>query len=100
LPLRSQRGILIRLALRRGMTRCALVADAGGTNVRFALVDLDAAVELLQPRKFASGEFTSLEAAARQYLDGVGATPSLAVLALAGPVRHRPVDTPQPGWGD
>lgn len=80
------------------MTRCALVADAGGTNVRFALVDLDTAVALLQPRKFASREFASLEAAARQYLDGAGAKPSLAVLAVAGPVRDGHVELTNLGW--
>jgi len=80
------------------MTRCALVADAGGTNVRFALVDLDAAVELLQPRKFASGEFPSIEAAAREYLDGMSAKPSLAVLAVAGPVRDGHVALTNLGW--
>ncbi|MDQ3617934.1 MAG: glucokinase [Pseudomonadota bacterium] len=53
---------------------CALIADIGGTNARFALADLDAGesspLRVDSIRTFALADFPSLAAAARHYLDG------------------------------
>jgi len=51
------------------MKNYGLVADAGGTNIRFALVDLDndATPTLLAPRKYTSKNFANIEGAIRAY---------------------------------
>ena len=70
------------------MKNCGLVADVGGTNVRFALVDLDhpRRVALQAPRKLVSRAYGSIVDAAKAYLCGVNAEVSLAaaVFAVAG----------------
>lgn len=65
-----------------------LLADIGGTNVRFALADPSASMPLLDDsiRSCAVGEFDSLADAARHYLDATGARPRNAILAVAGHV--------------
>lgn len=70
-----------------------LVADIGGTNVRFARVERGA---LAGPRKFPSREFASLADAAKAYLDG-GVADS-AVFAVAGPVEAGRVHLTNLGW--
>ncbi|HTT97232.1 MAG TPA: glucokinase [Rhizomicrobium sp.] len=83
------------------MNRFGLVADAGGTNVRFALVDLDtAAVELCSPRKYTSRNFSSIEEAAAGYLGAqkLSAPPSFAVLSVAGPVADNAINMTNLGW--
>ena len=67
----------------------ALVADIGGTNVRFALARRAAGgVSLDAVRAYAVAEFDSLIAAAAHYLQACDARPGHAVLAAAGPVRR------------
>lgn len=80
------------------MNRCALVADAGGTNVRFALADLDAAPALRAVEQFASKDFPSIEDAARAYLTKTGAKPDCAVFAVAGPVKDGAIRLTNIGW--
>jgi glucokinase len=80
------------------MSRSALLADVGGTNVRFALSDLGAAPALRQIRHFATKDFTRLEDAARLYLAEVGAKPDYAVLGVAGPVRDQTITLTNIGW--
>ncbi|MEI9932255.1 MAG: glucokinase [Rhizomicrobium sp.] len=84
------------------MNRYALVADAGGTNIRFALVDLDdtAGVILRAPRKCVSRNFAGVEDAVRSYLTDQGqkAPPSLAVFSVAGPVRDNAINMTNLGW--
>jgi glucokinase len=81
------------------MTNIGLVADAGGTNVRFALVDADADVPVLQsPKKFTSKEFAGIAEAAKTYLSELGAQPSRAVFAVAGPVRDGAIHMTNLGW--
>lgn len=65
-----------------------LVADIGGTNARFALADLDAAVPLLDDsvREYPVVEFPSLGDAARHYLDEAGVETRQGVFAVAGRV--------------
>jgi glucokinase len=84
------------------MKNPGLVADAGGTNVRFALVDLDQRTrpELVAPRKYTSRDFTSIEDAARAYLaeQKLDARPTAAVLAVAGPVNDNAISMTNLGW--
>lgn len=65
-----------------------LLADIGGTNARFALADPAAPMPLLgdDAATYPVDEFPSLADAARHYLDGTGARPRAAVLAVAGRV--------------
>ena len=84
------------------MSRCGLVADAGGTNVRFALVDLDASgsVALRAPQKFTSRDFSSITDATRGYLaaQNLNATPVSAVISVAGPVQDNAINMTNLGW--
>jgi glucokinase len=63
-----------------------IVADVGGTHVRFALVDVSAAEPLIAgtTRRYRGADFTSFEGAMRRYLADVRATPAAAVIAAAG----------------
>ncbi len=65
-----------------------LVADVGGTHVRFALVDVGAADPLIDAstRRFRAAEFESFGAAVQRYLDESGAHPATLVIAAAGVV--------------
>lgn len=83
------------------MRRTGLVADAGGTNVRFALVDLDRpGAGPVAQQKFASRNFARIEDAARTYLEGQGlaAPPEAAVIAVAGPVSGNSIAMTNLGW--
>jgi glucokinase len=64
-----------------------LLADIGGTNLRFALGE---SAELpLRPdsiRRYRAAEHRSLDEAAARYLDELGARPARAVFAIAGRV--------------
>ena len=65
-----------------------LVADVGGTHVRFALVDVAAADPLIgaSARRFRAAEFASFGAAVQRYLDESGTHPAALVIAAAGVV--------------
>lgn len=77
----------------------ALVGDIGGTNARFALVDLDGGrVAPRDVHEFASRDHASAGAAARAYLDRVKAKPQVAVIAAAGPVAKGAVHFTNLGW--
>jgi len=67
-----------------------LVADVGGTHVRFALVDVAAADPLIAASacRFRAAEFDSFGAAVRRYLDDSGARPAALVIAAAGVVAE------------
>ena len=77
------------------MTSCALVADAGGTHVRFALAENAAPRDA---KKFDTKDFAGIEDAARAYLGETGATPDAAVFAVAGPVRDGAIHLTNLGW--
>jgi glucokinase len=67
----------------------ALVADIGGTNLRFALAQRGRDGEALVPGSIAQltvAQFGSVVEAARHYLRGRSDAPTRAVLAAAGPV--------------
>jgi glucokinase len=83
------------------MKNCGLVADAGGTNVRFALVDLgQSRPALISPQKFTSRNFASIEDAARAYLSAqkLEKPPVAAVLSVAGPVSDNAIGMTNLGW--
>jgi glucokinase len=65
-----------------------LVADVGGTHVRFALVDIASADPLIAAsvRRFRAAEFASFGAAVQRYLDESGTHPAALVIAAAGVV--------------
>jgi glucokinase len=67
-----------------------LVADVGGTHVRFALVDIEAADPLLadSARRYRAAEFERFGAAVGRYLDECGARPAALVIAAAGVVAE------------
>jgi len=77
------------------MTSPGLVADLGGTNVRFALTQ-PGTTALVRPGKFASRQFASLADAAKAYLGDT--RPDRAVFAVAGPVEAGRVHLTNLGW--
>ena len=77
----------------------ALVADIGGTNARFALVDPSApGPELLQPQSLCNAEFASLQHAASHYLRSVDAQPGRAAIAVASPVTGDEIHLTNLAW--
>lgn len=84
------------------MKRCGLVADAGGTNVRFALVDLDSggSDSLRSPTKYVSRQYAGIADAARVYLHehAEEGAPAAAVIAVAGPVSRGAISMTNLGW--
>jgi glucokinase len=74
--------------MRNGDAASTLVADLGGTNVRFALARTDPARPLVDAsiRHYAVADFPSLAEAALHYLAEVDAKPQRAVFAVAGKV--------------
>ena len=75
----------------------AVVADIGGTNARFALVDLTtlATSNLVV---FPSQAHASLQSAAAAYLKALRVRPRLAAFAVAGPVLGDTVSVTNLGW--
>jgi glucokinase len=78
----------------------ALVADVGGTNVRFALARRAEAALLVAGSVDARAvaQFGSLVDAARHYLSTHGERPRRAVLAIAGPVGDGEVRVTNNPW--
>lgn len=78
----------------------ALVADIGGTNVRFALARPER-LELEQIRVMPGQDFASLEQAIAQYLKDLSLkdrTISRACLAIAGPAEGDPIRLTNRPW--
>jgi glucokinase len=84
------------------MTKYGLVADVGGTNVRFGLVDLGTPGNrtLLAPRKLVSRDYPTIIDAMTAYLSAVKpeAPISAAVLDVAGPVHNDEIVLTNLGW--
>lgn len=79
--------------------RLELIADIGGTNARFALVDPAAAVpELLHPQSLENAGFASLQHAAEHYLSLVDARPRRAAIALACPITGDEIRLTNRAW--
>ena len=71
------------------MNHTSLLADVGGTNVRFALADThaDQPLRLMTLREFGVAAYPSFVDAARYYLQALGVAPTQvdsAVFAVAG----------------
>ena len=80
-------------------SRWALVGDIGGTNARFALVDLDAAeVGLHAARTLQAAQFASLQHAAEHYLADVGLRPHTAAIAVASPTGSEEIRLTNRAW--
>ena len=76
-----------------------LVADIGGTNARFALVDPQAAtVEVLHAQTLCNAGFASLQHAAGHYLQSVGVQPRRAAIAVASPVDADQIHLTNRAW--
>jgi glucokinase len=79
-----------------------LVADVGGTNVRFGLLDLGKPrdLSLQAPRKLVSRDYPTIIDALRAYLSAVklDAPISAAVLDVAGPVHNEEIVLTNLGW--
>lgn len=80
-------------------THCALIADIGGTNARFALVDTSQpGSALLHVRSLANAGFASLQHAAEHYLAETGASPQNAAIAVACPVTGDEIRLTNRAW--
>ncbi len=77
-----------------------LLADLGGTNVRFALARTAEPAPLVMDsiRAFRVADFPWFADAARAYLAQVGARPRHGVIAAAGPVRGSEVQLTNHAW--
>jgi glucokinase len=78
-----------------------LVADIGGTNVRFALTDVDAARPSFDnEKKYPTKAHSDIAAAAKAYLDDLKFTGDIAglVFGVAGPVQHGAIHLTNAGW--
>lgn len=76
-----------------------LIADIGGTNARFALVDAGAeAIEVLHARTLDTSGFASLQHAAGDYLQSVGVQPRRAAIAVASPVDADEIRLTNRAW--
>ena len=83
------------------MSRMGLVADVGGTNVRFALVDIDGGHPAFESmRKYSTKSHPDIAAAARTYLSEVNYGGALAglVFGVAGPVKNGSIHLTNAGW--
>jgi glucokinase len=77
----------------------ALVGDIGGTNARFALADVSGAKPLISSiREYPSKNYAKGGDAVGAYLKDVGAKPSIAAIAVAGPITRGAVQFTNLGW--
>lgn len=74
----------------------ALLADIGGTNTRFALLDQDGRIGA--PDVFPTAAHETLEAAIQHWMDRTGQTPDALALAVAGPVTGDAVALTNHPW--
>jgi glucokinase len=76
-----------------------LIADIGGTNARFALVDPAAPTPgIVHAQTLCNADYASLQHAARHYLDAVGVQPRRAAIALASPVDADEIRLTNRAW--
>ena len=80
-------------------SRFELIADIGGTNARFALVDPQApTVEVLRAQTLHNARFATLQDAAGHYLQSVGAQPRRAAFAVASPIDADEIRLTNRAW--
>jgi glucokinase len=75
-----------------------LLADVGGTNIRFALAGRCDAGRLIMPVRFACADYADLAEAIIAYLRQTRARPDGACLAVAGPVIGDRVSLTNSAW--
>jgi glucokinase len=77
-----------------------LLADVGGTNVRFALADTGAVSPLMLDtiRRYRVAEFATFADAVRGYVGALDACPARGVFAVAGPVTGDEVRMTNHPW--
>lgn len=76
-----------------------LVADVGGTNARFALVDTDGdRRHLIALEQLACADYPSFELTLTAYLERVGAVPHHGIVAVAGAVKDNQVHFTNLDW--
>lgn len=76
-----------------------LVADIGGTNARFALVEIDGdPTHLIALEQLSCADYPSFEVTLESYLRRVGAAPRHGVVAVAGAVRDNAVHFTNLDW--
>ncbi len=81
------------------MSEVKLVADIGGTNARFALVEATGGrLRIWAERTLAAADFGTLEDAALFYLDGVEPKITQACFAVAGPVSKKQINFTNSHW--
>ncbi|MEO8670109.1 MAG: glucokinase [Tahibacter sp.] len=82
------------------MHEITLLADVGGTNVRFALADTSERMPLLSDsiRRYRVADFVDFPTVAKRYLDEIGARPQSGVFAFAGPVDGDSVQITNHPW--
>lgn len=77
----------------------AIIADIGGTNARFALVDISADTPSIMHRQtLPTAEFASLQHAVEHYLSTQNAAPRFASFAVACPVSGDEVRLTNRAW--
>lgn len=84
-----------------GVKNLALVGDIGGTNARYALVDLHGdACEILAPRGYRCSAYVEATDSIRAYLHDVGLNhaPGAAAIAVAGPVKDGAIRFTNMSW--
>lgn len=77
-----------------------VLADVGGTNVRFALADPGSAAPLATEsiRRYRVTDFATFSDSARAYLDALDARPRHGVFAFAGQIRGGEVEVTNHTW--
>ena len=77
-----------------------LVGDIGGTNARFAIARTAGkeSIVLTDFEKFTANEFNSFDETVNQFVENIGHRPSLAVLAVAGPINDDEVKFTNRSW--
>lgn len=80
--------------------RLALVGDIGGTNARFALVDLATPTSLVAPEDVRCRDYPNAIDAIEAYLArrGLAAPPAAALVAVAGPVENGAIRFTNMDW--
>jgi glucokinase len=77
----------------------ALIADIGGTNARFALVDTSApTLQVEHARSLRTADYASLQHAAEHYLSSYGLRPQHAAMAVAAPVAADEIRLTNRAW--
>ena len=73
------------------------VADIGGTNARFAIIDPET-LALSLPTTYPSRDFASLPSAVAAYIATLPTRPRIGCIAVAEPITHQAVRLTNLGW--